>query len=97
MDSTWRPRYSVPGWETPASSSTVGAMSMTVAKAEEISPRRVKPGQLTNPATRIPPSLVNALYRRDGAVAACAQRGPYQMNEFGAPRFSTLLSQYFSI
>src|SRR5215467_3126135 len=44
--------------------------------------------------TRIPPSVVKALYRREGAVAACAQRGPYHTNEFDLPILSRLLSQY---
>ena len=34
---------------------------------------------------------VNALYNLEGAVAAWAQRGPYQMNESPRPRFSSEL------
>ena len=52
---------------------------MTVVNAVPISPCREKPGHVTKPGTRIPPSVVKALLRRDGAVAACAQRGPYQV------------------
>ena len=59
-------------------------MSITVLNAVPICCWRPKPGQVTNPTTRMPPSVVKALCRRDGAVAACAQRGPYQMNEFAA-------------
>lgn len=72
-------------------------MSMTVLNAVPISPCRANPGQVMNPVTRIPPSVVNALCSRDGAVAACAQRGPYQQNDVGPPRLSRLLSQFSSI
>ncbi len=55
-----------------------GGDVITVVNAVPISPCRAKPGQVTKPTTRIPPSVVKALCSRDGAVAACAQRGPYQ-------------------
>ncbi len=40
-------------------------MSMTVEKSVPISPCRANPGQVRKPTTRIPPSVVKALCRRE--------------------------------
>ena len=58
----------------------VGMMSMTVANEVSILPSRddVKAGYLKINGTRIPPSDEKHLYKREGAVAADAHRGPYQ-------------------
>lgn len=65
----------------PAISRNVGAKSMTVVKEWLNEPvvtdgRKESAGGLTTQGTRIPPCEGKHLKSLDGAVDACAQRGP---------------------
>lgn len=69
------------GMAMPAMSRTVGAKSITVLKERLRDPGwrercRVSCGGLRMQGTRIPPWEGKHLKRREGAVEACAQRGP---------------------
>lgn len=68
-------------------------MSMTVVNAWVTEDAGLwNGGYLIKHGHLIPPSRMYVFDPLDGAVAAHAHRGPYQMNELAAPMLSQLLS-----
>lgn len=68
-------------------------MSMTVVKeCEMVSGAAENGGKRMRQGQRMPPSVDHPLKPREGAVAAHAQREPYQTYESCLPMFSRLLS-----
>ena len=74
--STGLPWYSVPGCRVPASSNSVGAMSVTWAMADSSLPP-LTPGPQAIAGTAMPPSYMKDLNMRNGVEPTCAQPGPY--------------------
>ena len=93
-----RPLRVGPGRGRPARSRKVGTMSITVQKAgvmlgwENDGCCVGFAAGLRIRGTRQPPSVENILYSLLGAVAACAQRAPYQTKESLLPMLARLLS-----